>query len=132
MAVDFGVNKLRYSRNTSVFRRSMHAEMDLLRKLGPKAAGSKIFIYRFNNASGADSRQNKNGKPCLLCQHCLKNAGVARVNYVDDTGEVCTLKNRDMIELIGAPSKITEFFLDRFEGNHHGKFDPKYFVASKG
>jgi hypothetical protein len=36
-----------------------------------------------------------------------------------------------MIELIGAPSKITEHFLDRFEGNHHGKFDPAFFVAGR-
>jgi len=109
----------------------MHAEMDLLRKLGPKSNGSKIFIYRFNNAAGKESRQNKNGKPCLLCQHCLKSAGVSRVHYVDNAGEVRTLKNRDMVELIGAPSKITERFLDRFEGNHHGKFDPEFFVVGR-
>jgi deoxycytidylate deaminase len=109
----------------------MHAEMDLLRKLGNKSVGSKIYIYRFNNAAGKDSRQNKNGKPCLLCQHCLKHAGIARVHYLDDSSQVCTIKNRDMIELIGEPKEITCRFLDRFAENRHGKFDPVHFVASK-
>lgn len=129
--MDFGVNQLRYSRKASVFRRSMHAEMDLLRKLGGKSHGSKIYVYRFNNAAGKDSRQNKNGRPCLLCQHCLKHAGISRVHYLDDDGEVCILKNRDMIQLVGEPSNITGHFLDRLAGNLDDKFNAVHFIAEK-
>lgn len=104
--------------------------MDLLRKLGNKAEGSKVYIYRFNNANAPDARNNKNGKPCLLCQHCLKTAGVSRAVYIEDCGTVCSLKNRDMAELIGEPSYITRYFLDRFDGNHHGKFVASNFILS--
>jgi len=107
----------------------MHAEIDLLSKMGERASGSKIYIYRFNNTSCPYARQNKNGKPCPLCQHALKNAGVSRVVYVDDQGEVNTLKNRDMIGLIGQPSNITNHFLERYGDAHHGKFIVNEFIA---
>jgi tRNA(Arg) A34 adenosine deaminase TadA len=125
----FGVNKRRYSRNKSVFKCSMHAEIDLLDKLGEKAKGSKIFIYRFNNTTSPTARENKNGKPCLLCQHALKKAEVGKVVYVNDNGENCILRNRDMIGLIGEPSKITNYFLERNGMDHHGKFIVSEFIA---
>jgi tRNA(Arg) A34 adenosine deaminase TadA len=128
--INFGVNKRRYSRGKSVFKCSMHAEIDLLSKLGERASGSKIYLYRFNNTSCPKARENKNGKPCPLCQHALKNAGVSRVVYVDDNGEVNTLKNRDMIGLVGEPSSITNYFLDRFGDAHHGKFIVNEFIAA--
>ena len=120
--IGFGVNKRRYCRGKSVFKCSMHAEIDLLNKLRERAIGSKIFVYRFNNTTCPKARENKNGKPCPLCQHALKNAGVSRVVYVDDNGKVNVLKNRDMISLVGEPSSITNYFLDRFGEQHHGKF----------
>lgn len=126
----FGVNKRRYSKNKSVFKCSMHAEIDLLNKLGDKAKGSKIFIYRFNNTTSPTARENKNGKPCPLCQHALKKAGVAKVVYVNDDGEVCNLRNREMIGLVGEPSKITNHFLDRHGDEHHGKFVVMQFIAA--
>ena len=126
----FGVNQRRYSKNKSVFKCSMHAEIDLLNKLGAKAKGSKIYIYRFNNTTSPTARENKNGKPCPLCQHALKKAGVARAYYINDDGETCIIKNREMIGLIGEPANITNHFLDRYGIDHHGKFIANNFVAA--
>lgn len=108
----------------------MHAEIDLLNKLGPKAKGSKIYIYRFNNTTSPQARNNKNGKPCPLCQHALKKSGVSKVYYVNDDGNSCMLHNRDMIEMIGEPSRITNIFLDRHGDHHHGKFIVNEFIAA--
>lgn len=108
----------------------MHAEIDLLSKLGDKAKGSKIYLYRFNNTTSPYARENKNGKPCPMCQHALKNAGVSRVTYIDDDANVQQLKNRDMIGLVGAPSNITNHFLDRYGDSHHGKFVVNQFIAA--
>jgi tRNA(Arg) A34 adenosine deaminase TadA len=108
----------------------MHAEIDLLSKMEERARGSKIYIYRFNNTTSPVARENKNAKPCPLCQHALKNAGVSRVIYIEDSGEVNTMKNRDMIGLVGEPSSITNFFLDRFGDAHHGKFIVNEFIAT--
>ncbi len=127
--INFGVNKRRYARNKSVFKCSMHAEIDLLSKLGEKANGSKFYLYRFNNTTSNIARENHNGKPCLLCQHNLKQAGVSRVTYLNDDGIVSQLKNRDMIGLIGQPSKLTNLFLDRHGDSHHGKFVVTEFIA---
>lgn len=108
----------------------MHAEIDLLNKLGERAKGSKLYLYRFNNTSSPTARENKNGKPCILCQHALKKAGVCKVYYVDDNGEVNILRNRDMVSLIGEPSNITNHFLDRHGDEHHGKFVAIEFIAA--
>ena len=108
----------------------MHAEIDLLAKLGERAKGSKIYIYRFNNTTSPYARENKNGKPCPMCQHMLKASGVSRVVYVDDNGNVCQMKNREMIGLIGQPSKITNMFLDKYGEQHHGKFMINEFIAA--
>lgn len=108
----------------------MHAEIDLLNKLGNKAKGSKIYIYRFNNTTSPHARENKNGKPCMLCQHALKKAGVSKVYYVNDGGDTCILRHREMIELIGEPSNITNHFLDRYGVDHHGKFAVMEFIAA--
>jgi len=107
----------------------MHAEIALLSKLGDKVSGCKFYVYRFNNSSCPKARLNKNGKPCPLCQHALRNAGVSRVIYVDNDGEINTLKNRDMTELVGQPSTITNYFLDRHGDDHHGKFMVNEFIS---
>jgi tRNA(Arg) A34 adenosine deaminase TadA len=116
-------------RNRSVFDCSVHAEMDLLNKVGDKAKGSKIFIYRFNNTTSPTAREPKNAKPCPLCQHALKKAGVSRVYHVDDDGNLQTLKNRDMCSLVGEPVNITKHFLKRFGPDHHGKFAIMQFLV---
>lgn len=108
----------------------MHAEIDLLSKIGDKANGCKVYIYRFNNTTCPNARQNKNGKPCAFCQHALKNAGISRVTYIDDFGNTNILKNRDMINLVGEPSNITGHFLERYGDAHHGKFIVNEFIAA--
>lgn len=111
--IGFGVNRNRYVKNKSVFGCAIHAEVDLLHKLRDKAHGSKIYMYRFNNSTSPTARENKNGKPCALCQHALREAGVSRVVYQLDSGETATLKKRDMIALNAQPSNITESFMKR-------------------
>jgi hypothetical protein len=108
-----GVNKYRYMKGKSTFECSTHAEIDLLSKLGPKAKGSKIFVYRFNNTCHPKAREAKNAKPCPLCQHELKKSGVARVFYIDNHDQVRTLKNRDMLEVVGSPHVITRQFFEQ-------------------
>jgi len=120
--VEYGVNKRRHLKDKSIFHCSVHAEVDLLNKVGNKARGSKIFVYRFNNTTATDAREVKNAKPCLMCQHQLKKAGVARIQHVDDEGDLCTMKNRDFVGLIGEPSNITKYFLHRYGDDYHGKF----------
>lgn len=102
-----------------MFECSIHAEMDLLSKMGKKAKGSKFYLYRFNNSSNKDARKVKNAKPCIMCQHMLKVAGVSRVFYVDDCNKVCVLKKNDMSEMVGEPRNITKYFLNR----HYEEFD---------
>ena len=127
--IAFGVNKKRYSKNLSTFKCSCHAEIDLLRKIGNKAKGSKIYIYRFNNTSHENAREAKNAKPCILCQHVLKKAGVSKVYYVNDSGIVSVLKNRDMKSIKGEPHKITYRFLEENGDVNHGKFHYGLYVV---
>jgi deoxycytidylate deaminase len=128
--INFGVNKRRYSSNSSYFHDSMHAEIDLLKKLNTsKLQGIKFYIYRFNNIQEQVVRANRNAKPCLLCQHILKNAGITKVFYIDDNNKLSILKNRDMIGLIGDPSHITHHFLKRYNAKEiDSKFIPINFV----
>lgn len=126
--IAFGVNKIRHMRNKSVFGCSVHAEIDLLNKVGEKARGSKIYLYRFNNTSSPSAREVKNGKPCLLCQHALKKAGVSRAYHVDDNGDLQVVKNREFSSLVGEPVNITKYFLERFGEQHHGKFAIMEFI----
>jgi len=114
----------------SVFDHSVHAEVDLLNKVGDKAKGSKIYIYRFNNTTSPYAREPKNGKPCPFCQHALKKAGVSRVYHVDDSVNLCTIKNRELQYLIGEPATITRHFLKRYgDDEHQGKFTVMQFLA---
>lgn len=127
--VDFGVNKRRHLKNKSVFQCSVHAEVDLLNKVGDKAKGSKIYLYRFNNTTAKDAREVKNAKPCPMCQHALKKAGVSRILHVDDNGNLHTMKNYDFSSLIGEPANITKHFLHRYGEDYHGKFAIMQFVV---
>ena len=127
--VEYGVNKRRHLRAKSVFGCSVHAEVDLLNKVRDKAKGSKIYLYRFNNTSAKDARIVKNAKPCPMCQHQLKKAGVSRIYHVDDSGELQTLKNRDFMGLVGEPANITKHFLHRYGEDYHGKFAIMQFVV---
>lgn len=127
--VAFGVNKLRHMRGKSVFNCSVHAEADLLNKVGDKAKGSKIYLYRFNNTSSPSARDVKNAKPCPMCQHSLKKAGVSKVYHIDDSGRLQVIKNREFCSLTGEPSNITRHFIERFGEDYHGKFAIMQFIV---
>lgn len=122
------MNKRRHLKDKSVFFCSVHAEVDLLNKVGDKARGAKIFLYRFNNTTAYDAREVKNAKPCPMCQHHLKKAGVSRVFHVDDKQNLCIIKNRELVGMIGEPSTITKHFLNRHGEDYHGKFAIMQFV----
>ena len=53
---------------------------------------------------------------------------VSRVFHVDDEGNLCTIKNRELVSLIGEPSHITKQFLHRYGDDYHGKFAIMEFV----
>ncbi len=108
-----GVNRYRYSKNLSVFETWLHAEMDLLLKLGSRARNCKFYIYRFNNTSHPEARNPSVSKPCPFCQHLMKEAGVSRAVYLDENKQLGFLKNREFISLTGTPSNITKYFLHR-------------------
>lgn len=109
---------------------STHAEADLLRKMGDKIKNCKVAIYRFNNTRAHDARQPKCAKPCPLCQDMLRKSGVQKVFYMNDVGEVEMMRNKEMIEMIGCPTKITKYFLIRFGNECHGKFHAMNFVSA--
>lgn len=111
--IAFGINKKRYIRNKTVFNNACCAEIDLINKIGEKAKGSRFYLYRFNNSCHPMARQVKNGKPCIFCQHILKNAGVNKVYYINDSSELCILKNKEMFSVIGEPWNITKHYIKR-------------------
>ena len=127
--VEYGVNKRRHLKDKSIFHCSVHAEVDLLNKVGDKAKGGKIYLYRFNNTTAKDAREVKNAKPCPMCQHELKKAGVARIFHVDDDGDLQVIKNRNLVGLVGEPANITKHFLHRYGDDYHGKFAIMQFVT---
>lgn len=100
----------------------------MLNKIGDRAKGGKIFLYRFNNTTAVDAREVKNAKPCPMCQHELKKAGISRIHHVDDSGALCVMKNRDLVGLVGEPANITKHFLHRYGNDCHGKFTIMQFV----
>lgn len=108
----FGINQKRYMKNASIWHCHCHAEIDLLKKIGDKARGSKIYIYRFNNSQHPKAREPKNAKPCCFCQHVLKERGVSRVYYINNNNELSVLKNRDMVSVIANPVNITKYAFD--------------------
>lgn len=127
--IAFGVNKVRFVRNRSYFKCSCHAEMDLINKIGNRAKGAVLYLYRFNNTKNPTAREAKNAKPCALCQHILKNAGVSKVYFVDDNQNMQILKNRDMVEIDGCPAYITSQFIDNEFGSV--KFKVSKFLKRK-
>lgn len=115
-----GVNSKRHIRGKSTFLCSAHAEISLINKMGDRIRGCRVYVYRFNNSSAPDARNPKNARPCLLCQHELRVAGVNRVVYLDDSGEVQFLKNKEMALLTASPAIITSMFLSTTAQNGGG------------
>lgn len=86
-ALTFGVNSERCSKKfmrryrDGTVRYHLHAEMDLLIKMGSQIA-DEIYVIRFR----------KNGeismaKPCKYCQKYLRRYGVKRVRYTNWEGQ---------------------------------------------
>lgn len=120
--IAYGVNAKRYIRGMSTFSCSTHAEVALLKKMGKRIRGCRVYVYRFNNSSAPDARTPKNARPCLLCQHELRDSGVSKVIYLNDNGETHVLKNKDMARLKGHPSNITALFMSRIGSSPGVKF----------
>lgn len=119
----YGVNQRRYARGMSVFLNSLHAEADLLRRLGDRVANGKIFLYRFNNAEGSPFvGEPKCAKPCLLCGHILREAKVSKVIFLNPAGEVEGLDGSELPMLRLQPALLTRMFLERGNEKKHGKF----------
>lgn len=119
----YGVNQKRYANLFSYFYDSLHAEADLIRRYGDKIRGAKVFLYRFNNAPTSPfGNKPLCGKPCPLCSHVLRMAGINRVVWIDDAGEVQSMRGHEMPLLTEHPSVLTQLFLDRSGNEHHGKF----------
>src|ERR1044072_3721100 len=51
--VGYGINQRRHARGMSVFKDSLHAEADLVRRYGNALEGAKVYLYRFNTAAGS-------------------------------------------------------------------------------
>lgn len=100
----------------------------MIRKYGSDMRGCKIYIYRFNTAAKSPfGREALGAKPCLLCQHLLKQADIGKVVFVED-GSVKDMRARDMVYLVDSPSNLTRLFLYKNADCRHGKFKPQDFL----
>lgn len=111
--IAYGVNKRRHYKNHSTYKCFCHAEIDLLRQFQKdlkKLKNCKIFVFRFNNSSHPTAREAKNAKPCIFCQHALKEAGASRIYYFNDDGELNCLRNRDLNNTFAQPHNITNWW----------------------
>jgi len=119
----YGVNQRRHAKAMSYFNDSLHAEKDLLRRFGTRIRGAKIFLYRFNNAHGSPvANKPLCARPCHLCSHSLREAGVNRVVYITDDGVVESIRGHELALLTEDPSVLTRMFLERAGNGSHGKF----------
>ena len=119
--IAFGVNKQRYFKQHSTYNCFCHAEIDLLRQFKKdlkRLKNTKIYVFRFNNSIHPEARKAKNAKPCIFCQHVLKNAGVSRIYYFDDAGQLLCLKNRELNNTFAHPHNITHFWAERNGPKH--------------
>lgn len=119
----YGINKMRHARHHSYFEDSLHAEADLIKKVGTdKIKNGKIFLYRFNLLENSPARhETLNARPCPLCQSVLKEAGASRIVYIE-RGIVKFLRHSELGALCGSPSQITKHYMGR--ATEHGKFNP--------
>lgn len=121
-AIGYGVNQQRHARGISVFKDSLHAEADLIRRCGDSLDGTKVYLYRFNNAENSPYTDKPMcARPCLLCSHLLKQTGVKQVIFCDHQGTVQSLKRSELSFLKEDPSVLTKLFVDRV-GEMHRNF----------
>ena len=78
------------SAGKGVYRYSRHAEDNLLRLLNirRKTGGCSvqlptIFVFREH---GGEMRSQLTARPCRLCQHSLREAGIKKVKYSTEAG----------------------------------------------
>lgn len=102
-----------------------------MRRHPTKIRGNKVFVYRFNNALASPvAGQPLCAKPCPLCGHSLREAGVGRVIWIDNDGTVQSVRGKEFPQLTGDPAVITRLFLDQAGHDHHGKFMVQKYIAS--
>jgi len=58
---------------------SRHAEVHALREAGDNVAGAVLYVARVNNFG-----QDRNSKPCRLCEAVIKEANIKKVIYTKD------------------------------------------------
>lgn len=127
--IGFGINQFRYVRDRSYFDCSLHAEIDLLRKSKPSdIKRNNIFVYRFNNSTDESARVPKCSLPCPLCQHELQKAGANKITAMNNDGEIISFKNRELVSLSSAPSRITHHFIRAKASNASKKFQASSFI----
>jgi tRNA(Arg) A34 adenosine deaminase TadA len=58
---------------------SRHAEIHAMREAGENVAGAVLYIARVNNLG-----QDRNSRPCILCEAAIKQANIKKVIYTKD------------------------------------------------
>jgi len=82
--VGVGYNK---NRNNPIFcspehikpHASRHAETHAMREAGGNLSGAVLYVARVNNAG-----QDRNSKPCKLCEAAIVEANIKKVIYTKD------------------------------------------------
>ena len=59
---------------------SRHAEIHAMKEAGDNVAGSVLYVARVNNFG-----QDRNSKPCYLCEAAIKEANIKKVIYTRDS-----------------------------------------------
>jgi hypothetical protein len=102
------VNSIRFSKNNGFCDNSIHAENQLVNKLGDKAKNIKVFVYRFNWADQDGTLEARPSLPCMCCQHILKKAQVARVFAVNANNKVEMIKHENLAYFQAKPYEIVK------------------------
>jgi deoxycytidylate deaminase len=58
---------------------SRHAEIHAMKDAGENVAGAVLYVARVNNFG-----QDRNSKPCRLCEAAIKKANIKKVVYTKD------------------------------------------------
>ena len=58
---------------------SRHAEVEAIRDAGSNATGAVLYVARVNKQG-----QDRNSKPCILCEVVIKENNIKRVIYTKD------------------------------------------------
>ena len=58
---------------------SRHAEIHAMKEAGDNVAGAVLYVARVNNFG-----QDRNSKPCILCEAAIKEANIKKVIYTKE------------------------------------------------